>query len=100
MQLFVPNAFTPDNDGNNDAWTPVISGEELILSYECWVYDRWGKLVFNSTVLGEPWVGENTYDGTGTHYVSSTEQFSWKIEVKKVNGLGADISTGTVFLVR
>lgn len=100
LQLFVPNAFTPDNDGNNDAWTPVISGEELILSYECWVYDRWGKLVFNSTVLGEPWVGENTYDGTGTHYVSSTEQFSWKIEVKKVNGLGADISTGTVFLVR
>ena len=100
LQIFVPNAFTPDNDGNNDSWAPVINGEELILSYECWVYDRWGKLVFNSTTIGEPWIGDNTVDGAGTHYVSATEQFSWKIEVKKVNGLGANISTGTVFLVR
>ena len=100
LQLFIPNAFTPDNDGNNDSWTPVVSGEELILSYECWVYDKWGKLVFNSTTIGEPWIGDNTIDGVGTHYVSATEQFSWKIEVKKVNGLGANISTGTVFLVR
>lgn len=100
LQVFVPNAFTPDNDGNNDAWIPVINGEELILSYECWVYDRWGKLVFNSTTIGEGWVGENVVDGVGSHYVSSTEQFSWKIEVKQVNGLGANISTGTVFLVR
>jgi len=100
LQLYIPNAFTPDNDGNNDSWAPVITGEELILSYECWVYDRWGKLVFNSTTIGEPWIGDNTVDGAGTHYVSATEQFSWKIEVKKVNGLGANISTGTVFLVR
>ena len=100
LQIFVPNAFTPDNDGNNDSWAPVINGEELILSYECWVYDRWGKLVFNSTTLGEPWIGENNIDGAGTHYVSSTEQYSWKIEIKKVDGRGADITTGTVFLVR
>ena len=100
LQLFVPNAFTPNNDGNNDSWSPVINGEELILSYECWVYDRWGKLVFNSTTIGEPWIGDNTVDGVGTHYVSATEQFSWKIEVKKVDGRGANISTGTVFLVR
>lgn len=100
LQLYVPNAFTPDNDGNNDSWVPVINGEELILSYECWVYDRWGKLVFNSTTIGEPWVGDNIVDGVGTHYVSATEQFSWKIEVKMVDGRGANISTGTVFLVR
>ena len=26
LQIFVPNSFTPNNDGNNDAWIPVVSG--------------------------------------------------------------------------
>jgi len=100
LQIFVPNAFTPNNDGNNDAWKPHINGEEFILSYECWVYDRWGKLVFSSTNLDEFWIGDNTSDGEGTHFVSSTESFSWKIEIKQVDGRGAKIATGNVFLVR
>ena len=100
LQIFVPNAFTPNNDGNNDAWIPHINGEEFIISYECWVYDRWGKLVFNSTTIGEPWIGDNTSDGDGTHFVSSTESYSWKIELKQVDGRGAKISTGNVFLIR
>ncbi|PCJ81087.1 MAG: hypothetical protein COA49_07230 [Bacteroidetes bacterium] len=100
LQIFVPNAFTPNNDGNNDAWKPQVNGEEYILSYECWVYDRWGKLVFNSTTLGEVWVGDNVTDGNGTHYVSSTESFSWRIEIKQIDGRGAKIATGNVFLVR
>ena len=98
--VFVPNAFTPNNDGNNDAWIPHINGEEFIISYECWVYDRWGKLVSNSTTIGEPWIGDNTSDGDGTHFVSSTESYSWKIELKQVDGRGAKISTGNVFLIR
>jgi gliding motility-associated-like protein len=100
LQVFVPNAFTPNNDGNNDAWLPQVNGEEFIISYECWVYDRWGKLVFNSTTIGEPWIGDNTSDGNGTHFVSSTESFIWKIELKQVDGRGAKISTGNVFLIR
>ena len=100
LQIFVPNSFTPNNDGNNDAWIPVVSGTELIAQYECWVYDRWGKLVFFSTTPGEPWVGDNTIDGAGTHYVSSTEAFSWRIEIKMVDGLGARTQTGHVYLVR
>jgi gliding motility-associated-like protein len=100
LQIFVPNAFTPNNDGNNDAWIPHVNGEEFISSYECWVFDRWGKLVFNSTTIGEAWVGDNTSDGDGTHYVSSTESFSWKIELKQVDGRGAKIATGNVFLIR
>ena len=100
LQIFVPNSFTPNNDGNNDAWIPVVSGTELIAKYECWVYDRWGKLVFFSTTPGDPWIGDNTLDGAGTHYVSSTEAFSWRIEIKMIDGLGARTQTGHVYLVR
>ena len=100
LQIFVPNSFTPNNDGNNDAWWPVISGQELIAKYECWVFDRWGKLVYFSTTPGEPWIGENAIDGKGTHFVSGTEAFSWRIEIKMVDGLGARTETGHVYLVR
>jgi gliding motility-associated-like protein len=100
LQIFVPNAFTPNNDGNNDAWIPIVNGEEFIISYECWVYNRWGKLVFNSTTIGEPWIGDNTSEGNGTHFASSTESYSWKIELKQVDGRGAKVTTGNVFLIR
>jgi gliding motility-associated-like protein len=100
LQVFVPNTFTPNNDGNNDAWAPVVTAQELIAQYECWVFDRWGKRVFFSTTPGEKWVGDNKVDGAGTHYVSSTEAFTWRIEIKMVDGLGARTHTGHVFLVR
>lgn len=100
LQIFVPNSFTPNNDGNNDAWFPVISGQELIAQYECWVYDRWGKLVYFSNTPGEPWVGDNKIDGAATHYISGTEAYSWRIEIKMVDGLGARTETGHLYLVR
>ena len=100
LQIFVPNSFTPNNDGNNDAWFPIISGQELIAKYECWVFDRWGRMVYFSTTPGEPWVGDSSVFGEGTHYTSGTEAYSWRIEIKMVDGLGARIETGHVYLVR
>jgi len=100
LQVYVPNAFTPNNDGNNDAWIPVISGKELISEYECWIFDRWGKMVHHSTTPGEAWIGDNVIDGDGTHYVSSSELFNWRIKIKKTEGRGAETFTGHVILVR
>ena len=63
-ELFVPNAFTPNNDGEND-FLRVRGGEirELHLA----VYNRWGELVFESTDAGmttDPSKGWNgTYRG-------------------------------------
>ena len=100
IQIFVPNSFTPNNDGNNDAWWPVISGKELIAQYELWIYNRWGNLVFFSNTPEEPWVGENTISGAGEHYATGTEAFTWIIEIKMVDGLGARKESGHVYLVR
>lgn len=100
LQIFVPNSFTPNNDGNNDAWWPVISGQDMIAQYECWVFNRWGKMVYYSTTPGEPWVGDNVIHGEGTHYATSTEAYSWRIEIKLVDGRGARTETGHVYLVR
>ena len=43
--IFIPNVFTPNNDGINDIW-------QIIFDLDCWVdvefkiYNRWGGLVF------------------------------------------------------
>ena len=55
-------AFTPDNDGLNDALE--ITGRQIRL-FEIWIYNRWGGLVYNSTDLDEAWIGD--VNG-GTHF--------------------------------
>lgn len=56
--VFVPNAFTPNNDGNNDFWKVWGNGFESI---QILVYDRWGEEVFSTTDLNAVWDG--TYKG-------------------------------------
>ena len=60
--FYIPTAFTPDNDGLNDAFE--ITGRQIRL-FEIWIYDRWGELVYTSTDLDEPWIGD--VNG-GSHY--------------------------------
>lgn len=52
--LFIPNTFTPNNDGVNDAFR--VYGIE-IKSIRLSVFDRWGIRVFDSAVLEEGWNG-------------------------------------------
>ena len=57
LQVYVPNAFTADQDGLADSWCPLVSDASLLRSYHLWVYNRWGDVVFESEVPGERWVG-------------------------------------------
>lgn len=47
--LFVPNAFSPNGDGLNDRLK--IFGSDNIVSFELFVYNRWGELVFYTNDL-------------------------------------------------
>ena len=60
--VYVPNTFTPNNDGNNDAF--FVSGERLE-GYKLSIYNRWGEQVFYSEDPEEVWNG--SHQG-GTHY--------------------------------
>lgn len=57
--LHVPNAFTPNGDNLNDVWktAPVFVKE-----YELKLYDRWGRLVFETKDKHEPWNGSFSGD--------------------------------------
>jgi len=54
--LYVPNAFSPNNDGINDVFLP--KGDGLVLSeYNMTIYDRWGNKMFYSTDINKGWNG-------------------------------------------
>lgn len=52
--IFVPNSFTPDGNGRNEVWQPVVYDTE---QYEIWVFDRWGEVILNSTDEHAYWDG-------------------------------------------
>ncbi len=43
-QLFIPNTFTPNGDGQNDVFYPRGTGVSIIKSFR--IYNRWGELLF------------------------------------------------------
>ena len=56
--FFVPNAFSPNNDGLNDVFRTYTSG---VKEFELFLFDSYGKMVFNSSDVRDSWDG--TYDG-------------------------------------
>jgi gliding motility-associated-like protein len=53
--IYVPNAFSPNNNGRNDIFKPVIYG--VIRNYRFSVFNRYGQMVFNSSNPKQGWNG-------------------------------------------
>lgn len=56
MDIFVPDHFSPNNDGLNDEWCIIGS---CIESSKVQVYDRWGRLIFSSDDPNTCWDGSH-----------------------------------------
>ncbi|MCZ2140181.1 MAG: gliding motility-associated C-terminal domain-containing protein [Bacteroidia bacterium] len=54
--VILPNAFTPNGDGNNDVFRVLKYGDVKILSFE--VYNRYGQQVFMTKNIDEGWDGQ------------------------------------------
>lgn len=52
--FFVPNTFTPNGDGINDVFQGIGRN---INEYSLQIFDRWGKLVFETDDYYTPWNG-------------------------------------------
>jgi gliding motility-associated-like protein len=61
LDLFVPNAFSPNYDGRNDRFH--VTGPTLgINDYHFYIYNRWGQLLWESDNFNDGWDG--TFKGT------------------------------------
>lgn len=54
--LYVPSAFSPNNDGVNDIFTPKGDGIKS-KEYDMTIYDRWGNKVFYTNDINKGWDG-------------------------------------------
>jgi gliding motility-associated-like protein len=77
VEIYIPNVFSPNNDGNNDNFsiggTRAVTGIQSIT-----IYDRWGNLVYSDNHVGtlesyEGWNGrfddQNAAEGVYTYLV-------------------------------
>ncbi|MFI5140783.1 MAG: choice-of-anchor L domain-containing protein [Bacteroidia bacterium] len=54
--LYIPNSFTPNNDGKNDFFK---ADGTFINSFEMYIYDRWGNLVITLDDINKSWNGKH-----------------------------------------
>jgi gliding motility-associated-like protein len=90
--LYVPNAFTPDNDGFNDVF--FVKGHD-IKTFEIKIFNRYGEIIFESEDIEMPWDGgvdNGDYfapDGVYQYIIKATDKRENIIE-----------KTGSIIMVR
>lgn len=57
LEVYVPNAFTPNGDGINDLFTPVFSSQPV--NYSLRIFSRWGEEMFSSNDVSVHWDGRD-----------------------------------------
>ncbi len=82
--VFVPTAFSPDGDGNNDIFF-INAGPEVVKINSFLVYNRWGEAVFEvyNTQPNEPDWG---WDGTYRGLLVNSAVYVWFAELEFDNG--------------
>ena len=97
FRIFIPNAFTPDNDGVNDSFLPLGQGYTAH-EYEFIVFSRWGEVVFRSNDPHEPWIGQNNQIG-GDHFVEDGV-YMYSVTALGYHDISSQTFRGSVTLVR
>jgi gliding motility-associated-like protein len=91
VNIYVPRAFSPNNDGTNDLLKPILVGIQTFHYFT--VYNRWGNIVFTTTDPNQGW------DGTFKGVPQPVETYLWIAE--GIGGNGKKIvAKGMTSLVR
>ncbi|MEO6903425.1 MAG: PKD domain-containing protein [Bacteroidia bacterium] len=75
--VFIPNAFSPDDNGLNDIFLPKFSG---IKEFHMLIFDRWGSQVFKSDDMNIGWNGR--FNGTGE--LLKQDVYIYKIQIRNI----------------
>ena len=88
--IFMPNAFTPDDDGINDIFIPAITFTPS--KYEFRVYSRTGVLLFHTSSHGTGW------DGRHNDKPMPSGVYLWSLQLTTPSGRSEQM-TGTVTIL-
>jgi len=94
--IYIPNAFTPDNDGYNDGW-------EIVLDPECWtdvqvqIISRWGNIVWESYDVNNL-IWDGSYRG-GDYYVQE-DMYLWWFRARRIDSSYVEELKGHITIIR
>lgn len=89
--IFVPSAFTPNNDGLNDKIFPICVGIRQLDFFR--VFNRWGQLVFQTSRIGEGW------DGRIKGLLQDTNNYVFMVQGTDYTGR-VIVKKGNIMLIR
>lgn len=90
-KFYIPNAFSPNGDGKNEIFKPIITG--TLVYYEFTIYNRWGQQIFKTSDRNEGW------NGSIKGNYQNTNVFSWMCKYRFLDEQ-PQISKGIVTLIR
>ncbi|MCC6584308.1 MAG: gliding motility-associated C-terminal domain-containing protein [Chitinophagales bacterium] len=95
--VFLPTAFTPNGDGNNDVFM-VRMEEGLAVVEQLIIFDRWGNKIFerNNCLPNNPLDG---WDGSYKGAVVPPDAYAYYIALKFVDGQRASLR-GNVIVIK
>jgi gliding motility-associated-like protein len=91
--IFVPNAFSPNNDGANDFF-PIYGNLNNISYLEIQLFDRWGEKVFESYNHYFAW------DGTFKGKPLAPQVLVWQLKLVFIDGYTSPLRKGSLTLIR
>ncbi|HEY0059391.1 MAG TPA: gliding motility-associated C-terminal domain-containing protein, partial [Flavisolibacter sp.] len=91
LGVYIPTAFTPNNDGSNDNFRPGIFGN--LLHYRLTIFNRWGNVVFQSTDAKRGW------DGKVNGELQPSSVFVWICDYQ-LEGIERKAEKGSLVLIR
>lgn len=85
VDVYVPNAFSPNGDGTNDLLRPY-AGTQVQRFLEFRVFDRWGELLYDMNEDPSRIDDEFGWDGRLDGKMMNPQVFIWELEVELVDG--------------
>ena len=92
-ELFLPNAFSPNNDLENDVLQLYFGDLSCIKTFSLAIYDRWGEKVFETSDPAFTW------DGSYKNKMANTSVFVYYLTAELVSGVKVN-NRGNVSLLQ
>lgn len=87
--LYFPNSFTPNDDGMNEIFIPLVSQPFDVYEYNLEIYNRWGAVVYTSSQINDGWKGN-----------AQPDLYLWKVTMRNPYDKKQIIRTGHVMLLK
>jgi gliding motility-associated-like protein len=92
-QIYIPSAFTPNNDGTNDVFE-IFGNKKLWKELSMTIFNRWGEKVFESSDSKFAW------DGTFHGVLQNPQIYVYQLRITFIDGYAMPLQKGSISLIR